>query len=131
MLRSCTAVAAVTGPGLRCKEEAAALRAPRGVGNSISGASTKLSENIVVRVKLWAVLLRLPPCAQPGSCRVVPRADDLWIAADDCLDDEETDNGGAAGAAGVAGAGAAAGAAGATGAAAGAAGAGFGLGAMT
>jgi hypothetical protein len=96
------------------------------------GASTKLSENIVVRVKLWAVLLRLPPCAQPGSCRVVPRADNLWIAADDCLDDEETDNGGAAGAAGVAGAGAAAaGAAAATGAAAGAAGAGFGLGAMT
>ena len=83
----------------------------------------------MVRVKLWAVLLRLPPCAQPGNCRVVPRADDLWIAADDCLDDEETDNGGAAGAAGVAGAGAAA--AGAAGAAAGGAGAGFGLGAMT
>ena len=33
----------------------------------LSVASTTLLENIVVRVKSWAVLLRLPPCAQPGS----------------------------------------------------------------
>ena len=29
----------------------------------MSVASTTLLENIVVRVKSWAVLLRLPPCA--------------------------------------------------------------------
>ena len=33
----------------------------------MSVASTTLLENIVVRVKSWAVLLRLPPCAQPGN----------------------------------------------------------------
>ena len=74
------------------------LRVPRRWAIQLSGASTTLLENIVVRVKWWAVLLR-PPGSwgwAPGGAtrRPLDRRGRL-------LDDEETDNGGAAGAVGV------------------------------
>ena len=74
------------------------------------GASTTLLENIVVRVKSWAVgacvvaaAALLSRVAEDGH-RVVPRAD-LWIAAEDVAEDEEKldmmlDLGAAVGAAG-------------------------------
>ena len=72
------------------------LRVPRMWAIQLSGASTTLLENIVVRVKWWAVLLRLPPCAQPGNCGWAPGGVPLDRRGR-LLGDEETDNGGAAG----------------------------------
>ena len=57
----------LVAPGFAAKKRRQCYASRAGVGNSIERASTTLLENIVARVKRWAALLRLPPCAQPGN----------------------------------------------------------------